>query len=513
MGDHETLNPGAEPIHKQHAEADDDMEFICPAFASRYMVEPIRADKFPKSSMPPKVVQRIIKDSRELDATPRLNLASFVTTWMEPEVNELILESLNINYIDESEYPSTTDIQNSCVAMLADLYYAESACGAATVGSSEAILLSGLALKRRWQEKRKAAGITEAVTPNIVCSSAVHVCWEKLFNYFEIEPRYVNLTETCFVAPPEKIAAACDKNTIGVVGILGTTYSGHYEDVAGIDAEISRLNDKNGWDIKIHIDGASGAFVVPFLYPDLKWDFRLKNVVSINASGHKYGLVYPGVGWVIFRSKDYLPESLVFHDNYLGTDQINFTLNFSKGASQIVAQYYQFLRLGRAGYTKIMQNCHAVAMYLQKALEDTGYFTIISARDPVPMLPLATFSLKSEFRLNGYDEFDVADRLRQRGWVVPAYTMAPGAESIRVLRVLCREEFSIAAAKTFVEDVKRAMEWLTGHFLYTPEQLADLKQKLAWKGVGKQAIKAIVKPGEPDLDAKQPNIPMHGGVC
>ncbi|KAK9904949.1 hypothetical protein WJX75_006195 [Coccomyxa subellipsoidea] len=513
MTEHELLAPDAEPIHVQEQTQDenDEREYLCPAFASRYMTEPIVSNKFPEKTMPAKVVYRIIKDAREMDATPRLNLASFVTTWMEPEADQLILESLNINYIDESEYPSTTNIQNSCVSMLADLYHAEDACGTATVGSSEAILLGGLAFKRRWQEKRKAAGLKEAVTPNIVCSSAVHVCWEKLFNYFEIEPRYINLTEDCFVATPEKIVAACDENTIGVVAIMGTTYSGHFEDVAGISAALDKLSTEKGYDIKIHVDGASGAFVVPFLYPDLKWDFRLKNVVSINASGHKYGLVYPGVGWVLFRSKKYLPDSLVFHDNYLGTDQISFTLNFSKGASQIVAQYYQFLRLGRLGYTKIMRNCHAVAMYLGKALEDTGYFKVISARDPTPMLPLATFCLKPEFRQNGYDEFDVADRLRQRGWVVPAYTMAPDAQAIRVLRVLCREELSISSARTFVEDVKTAMEWLTGHYIYTPQQLTDLKKTLGWKGTGKRAVKTTIQPGEPEIN--QATVPMHGGIC
>eukprot|EP00884_Botryococcus_braunii_P013788 jgi/Botrbrau1/2240/Bobra.101_2s0068.1 len=303
-------------------------EVDMPVYGTSYMAKEVDRSKFPERPMPARVVQRLIRHRRMLDATPRLNLASFVTTYMEPECEELMMEAMTVNYIDQSEYPSTTEIHNDCVKMLADLYHAEEVCGTGTVGSSEAVLLAGIAMKRRWSEKRKASGPC-----NMVCSTCVHVVWEKLFNYLEIEPRYVPITNECFVANPKEIAARCDENTIGVVAILGTTYSGHFEDVEALDKEIEAVNQRHGWDIGIHIDGASGAFVAPFIFPDFKFDFRVKNVVSINVSGHKYGLTYCGIGWCIFRSKKYLPDSLIFHDTYLGNDQQNFTLNFSKGAS------------------------------------------------------------------------------------------------------------------------------------------------------------------------------------
>jgi glutamate decarboxylase len=473
--------PEAQPVVKlktleevsQHFE-----DYSEPAFASRFFVNSADKHEFPKSGMPARVAQQLIRDARMLDANPRLNLASFVTTWMEPECDELIHEARNVNYIDEAEYPSSTEIQNNCVAMLADLFHADDPqhpTGTATIGSSEAILLGGLALKRRWQDRRKAEG-KPTDKPNIVMGSEIHVCWEKLTNYFEIEARYVNLTDDCFVATPEKLAAQVDENTIGVAAVLGTTYTGAFEDVETLDKLIGEINEKNGWNVGIHVDGASGAFVAPFLYPDLKWDFRLANVVSINASGHKFGLVYPGLGWCIFKNKDCLPDSLVFHDNYLGIDQISFTLNFSKSAAPIVAQYYQFLRLGRPGYLKLMQNMHAVTGYLSKRINDLNHFRVVS--DDVS-LPLVAFSLTpgEDGKERGYTAFDIADRLRERGWVVPAYTLAPGAEHIRVLRVLCREDFSVQSADMFVNDLKMALDWLDAHFIYTPEQIKQLEAK------------------------------------
>lgn len=451
-----------------------------PSFASRFFVQEQDHAAFPSSGMPARVAQQIIRDARLLDANPRLNLASFVTTWMEPECDELVHEARNVNYIDEAEYPSTTEIQNYCVAMLADLFHADNPAhptGTATIGSSEAILLAGLAFKRRWADRRKQEG-KPVDKPNIVMGTEVHVCWEKLTNYFEVEPKYVKIKpESRYTADVNELAAEIDENTIAVVVILGTTYTGAFADVEGLDKLVGEINEKNGWNVGIHIDGASGAFVAPFIYPELKWDFRLPNVHSINASGHKFGLVYPGLGWCIFRNKDMLPDSLVFHDNYLGIDQISFTLNFSKSAAPIVAQYYQFLRLGRTGYTKLMRNMQSVTNYLRKRVDDLHHYEAISDDISLPLLAFA-LTKREDGSDRGYTEFDIADRLRERGWVVPAYTLAPGCEHIRVLRVLCREDFSVQSADKFVEDLKRATEWLDAHFIYTPEQMKQLQSQI-----------------------------------
>jgi glutamate decarboxylase len=400
---------------------------------------------------------------------------------MEPEAIKLITDSLNVNYVDMEEYPSSTEIQNRCVAMLADLYHADKeaeATGTACVGSSEAIMLAGLAMKRQWQARRKAEG-KGTDRPNLVMGYNVQVCWEKFCRYFDVEERFVALTEDCFVMTPEKAAKLVDEHTIGVCGIMGSTYTGDFEDIEGLDREIGKINKEHGWNVPIHVDAASGGFVAPFLRPELKWDFRLDNVKSINVSGHKYGLVYPGVGWVIFRNKAALPEDLVFHVNYLGSDQPNFTLNFSKGASHIIAQYYQFLRLGKEGYTKIMMNLRNVSIRLTNGLVKTGHFKILNKEDA---LPLVAFSFTKRLDEDGteharaYDEFDLADRLRMRGWVLPAYTMAPNAGSVKLLRVTIREDFSMGMADELVADIGRAIEYLDHHYTFNDTQLLALKK-------------------------------------
>ncbi|ONM03626.1 Pyridoxal phosphate (PLP)-dependent transferase superfamily protein [Zea mays] len=304
----------------------------------------------PERSIPREAAQQIISDELMLDGNPRLNLASFVTTWMEPECDKLIMDSINKNYVDMDEYPVTTELQNRCVNMIAHLFNApikedETAIGVGTVGSSEAIMLAGLAFKRKWQNKRKEQG-KPCDRPNIVTGANVQVCWEKFARYFEVELKEVKLSEGYYVMDPVKAVEMVDENTICVAAILGSTLTGEFEDVKQLNDLLTEKNKETGWDVPIHVDAASGGFIAPFLYPELEWDFRLPLVKSINVSGHKYGLVYPGVGWVIWRSKDDLPEELIFHINYLGTDQPTFTLNFSKGSCQIIAQYYQLIRLG-----------------------------------------------------------------------------------------------------------------------------------------------------------------------
>lgn len=434
-------------------------------YATHYMTEPIPKFSLPQKGIPAPVVYQLIRDMRTLDARPNLNLASFVTTWMEPEARELMQESLDINFVNVDEYPSCTTISKRCLAMLGKLYHVPGAektatdvVGAACVGSSEAILLSGLALKKRWVTRRQEAGKSTA-TPNLVMGSETHVCWEKFCRYFDVEPRYVTSEEGRYIATPSLLEKQCDENTIGVVAVFGSTYTGEFEDVKGIDAMVSKLNKKHGWGLSVHVDGASGAFIAPFLYPTLPFDFRLPNVASINVSGHKYGLVYPGIGWVIWRSSDYLPESMVFYAEYLGTVERTVTLNFSRGASQIVGQYYQFLRLGVDGYTAIMTNLRQVAAYLTKRLKAMKHFTVVSKDVGVP---LVAFRLDPAMK-RPYTEYQIAERVRLDGWVIPAYPMPKGAEEIKMLRIVVREDFSLAMADHVLDSLQRAIQWLDAH--------------------------------------------------
>ena len=427
------------------------------AYGSRFMTAPVPRYEMPDRRMPANVAYQLIHDELNLDGNPALNLATFVTTWMEPEADRLVMETLNKNYIDADEYPQTTEIQNRCVNMLARLYNAPAAgasTGTATVGSSEAVQLAGLAMKWRWRKRREAAG-RPFDRPNLVMGQNVQVVWEKFARYFDVEPRYVPLTETRYVIGVPEAMALVDENTIGVVGILGSTYTGEYEPIAELNAALEDLNGRKGWEVPIHVDAASGGFVAPFTDPSLEWDFRLRWVRSINVSGHKYGLVYPGVGWVLWHDESDLPKELVFHVNYLGGDQPTFTLNFSKGASQIVAQYYNFLRLGREGYREIMLALRDTARWLARAIDGLDHFDVISRGDA---LPLVCLRLRDAQR--GYSVFDISDRLRERGWIVPAYTLAPDAEHIAVLRIVVREGLSRDMAEALVGDLARAIEHL-----------------------------------------------------
>ncbi|KAE8648289.1 glutamate decarboxylase 4 [Cucumis sativus] len=424
-------------------------------FASPYVRNSAPRLTIPNNSMPKDVAFQIINDELMLDGNPRLNLASFVTTWMEPECDRLIMDSINKNYVDMDEYPITTELQNRCVNMIANLFNAplgdsDAAVGVGTVGSSEAIMLAGLAFKRKWQNKRKAEG-KPYDKPNIVMGANMQVCWEKFARYFEVELKKVKVREGYFVMDPVQAVEMVDENTICVAAILGSTYNGEFEDVKLLNDLLVEKNKESGWDTPIHVDAASGGFIAPFLYPELEWDFRLPLVKSINVSGHKYGLVYAGIGWAIWRRKEDLAEELIFYINYLGANQPTFTLNFSKGSSQIIAQYYELIRLGYEGYRNVMQNCHDNAMVLKEGVEKTGRFRIVSKDMGVPVV---AFSLKDRSR---HDEFKVSEMLRRFGWIVPAYPMPEGAKHVLVLRVVIREDFSRTLADRLVVDIVKVM--------------------------------------------------------
>ena len=429
---------------------------LAPTYGSRYLGESVPKYRLPEGEMPPRLAYQLIHDELALDGNPALNLATFVTTWMEPEAVTLMTESLNVNSIDQDEYPQTTEIQNRCVSILADLFHAddaEHAMGTATVGSSEAIHLAGLAMKWRWRARQEAAG-KPTDKPNLVMSETVQVCWEKFVRYFDVEARMVPITPERTVIDPELAMALVDENTIGVVGILGSTYTGEFEPIAELSAALDDLQERTGLDVPLHVDGASGAFVAPFTQPDLLWDFRLPRVKSINASGHKYGLVYPGVGWALWRDKAELPEDLIFHTNYLGGDQPTFDLNFSRGASQIVAQYYNFLRMGRKGYTDVMTRLSDTAAYLSEMVAATPFATLMSKPDSLPLVCA---------RINddaGFTAYDLSEKMKAKGWIVPAYTLAANADHVSVLRVVVREGMSPDMADLLVNDFRRSIDEL-----------------------------------------------------
>jgi len=414
-----------------------------------------------EEEIPKDAAYKLIKDELALDGTPQLNLASFVTTYMEEEAEKLMQEALPKNFIDYEEYPQTVELQNRCVNMIARLFNAPTekdsdALGVSTVGSSEAIILATLAMKKRWQNMRKAAG-KSTENPNIVMGANVQVCWEKAARYLDVEERYTFSDEKTLILKPEEAVDLVDENTIGICVILGSTYTGEYEDVKKVNDLLEEKNKVfDGYTVPIHVDAASGGFVAPFVKPDLVWDFRLPRVVSINTSGHKYGLTYPGIGWAIWRSHDFLPKELIFNINYLGAAQASFTLNFSKGASNVIAQYYQLIRLGKSGYRAIMTQLTQNSDYLADHLENSGKFRLLSARHG-DGLPVVAFCLKQKQHFN---EDDIARSLRERGWIVPSYTAPPHASELKMLRVVVREDFTHSRCQLLIRDILHTVEHL-----------------------------------------------------
>ncbi|MEU5437786.1 glutamate decarboxylase [Streptomyces sp. NPDC020719] len=411
--------------------------------------------RLPDRPMVPSTAYQIVHDELMLDGNSRLNLATFVTTWMEPQATVLMAECRDKNMIDKDEYPRTAELERRCVAMLADLWHAPDPAGAvgcSTTGSSEACMLAGMALKRRWAKKNADRYPGRDARPNLVMGVNVQVCWEKFCAFWEVEARQVPMEGGRFHLDPQAAAELCDENTIGVVGVLGSTFDGSYEPIGELCAALDALQERTGLDVPVHVDGASGAMVAPFLDEDLVWDFRLPRVSSINTSGHKYGLVYPGVGWALWRSAAELPEELVFRVNYLGGDMPTFALNFSRPGAQVVAQYYTFLRLGREGFRAVQQTTRDVARTLAAEVEALGDFELLTRGDELPV-----FAFTTAAEVKRYDVFDVSRRLRERGWLVPAYTFPPNREDLSVLRVVCRNGFSSDLAAMLVEDLGRLL--------------------------------------------------------
>ncbi|MCH4184519.1 MAG: glutamate decarboxylase [Eggerthellaceae bacterium] len=429
-----------------------------PIFSRPGEVETAPLNTFPKQSMLPETAYQIVHDDSMLDGNSRLNLATFVSTWMDGYADKLYSEAYDKNAIDKDEYPRTAAMENHCWHMLADLWNAPDSTksiGCSTTGSSEACMLGGLALKRRWQEKRRAAG-KSTDKPNLVMTSAVQVCWEKFCDYFDIEARYVPISMEHKVMDGYKLEDYIDEHTIGVVVIMGVTYTGMYEPVAKIARKLDAIQKSCGLDIPIHVDGASGAMIAPFIQPNLIWDFRVDRVSSISTSGHKYGLVYPGIGWVVWRDASLLPESLIFKVSYLGGEMPTFALNFSRPGAQILLQYWAFLRYGFEGYQNVQQSTIDVARYLAQEIASMGPFELWNDASDIPVF--AWMLKDSPDRL--WTLYDLSDRLRMKGWQVPAYPMPTDLTDLTVQRIVVRNGLGMNLANDLLDDIRTEVAWL-----------------------------------------------------
>ncbi|MBC2932347.1 glutamate decarboxylase [Nocardioides sp. zg-1228] len=412
----------------------------------------------PQQESLPETAKQIVDDETILDGNSRLNLATFVGTWMDDDARQVYENAFDKNMIDKDEYPQTAAIEDNCWHMLAGLWNApdpETSIGTSTIGSSEACMLGGLAFKRRWQHARREAG-KDTTKPNLVMSSAVQVCWEKFCNYFDVEARLVPISEEHKTLDGHDLDTYVDENTIGVVAIMGVTYTGMYEPVADIARALDEIQAKTGLDVPIHVDGASGAMIAPFLQPDLLWDFRLERVHSISTSGHKYGLVFPGLGWIVWRDRQWLPEDLVFEVSYLGGEMPTFALNFSRPGAQVLLQYYMFLRLGYEGYRSVQQESQKVAKFLAEGIAKIDAFELWNDASDIPVF---AWRLKKGHTDN-WNLYHLQDRLRMKGWLVPAYPMPDDMTDLTVQRIVVRNGLSMDLAADLLADIEKETVYL-----------------------------------------------------
>ena len=448
-------------------------EGVAPIFGSKEMTQPAPSDFIPAHGTPAETAYQIVKDETFPQTQPRLNLATFVTTYMDDYGTRLMNDAVGINFIDETEYPRVAVMCGRCINMVANMWHSpeknEWKTGAVGIGSSEACMLGGVAAWLRWRERRKQEG-KPYDKPNLVMSTAYQVVWEKFCQLWQIEMRTVPVTKK---NPTLNIAQAiqmCDENTICVVPIAGVTWTGMNDDIEGLNNALEEYNSKTGYDIPIHVDAASGGFILPFLNPEKKWDFRLKWVLSISTSGHKYGLVYPGLGWVVWKDKQYLPKDMSFSINYLGASISQVGLNFSRPAAQILAQYYNFIHLGIEGYKEIHSNSMAIARYCHDAI---GKMPCFDNYSKTLENPLFIWYLKPSYEKKAnWTLFDLQDKLMQSGWMVPAYTMPKDIEDMVVMRIVVRQGMSRDMADMLIEDIRNAVDELEKLEYPTPSRIA-----------------------------------------
>lgn len=429
-----------------------------PLYGSLASGKDVVLKKLRKKPISAHIAYQLIKDQLIDEGNARQNLATFCQTYMEPEVTKLMSETMEKNAIDKSEYPEVARLETSCVNVLADLWNApdtEEVKGTSTVGSSEACMLGGMAMKFRWRNLARERGLDlNAQKPNLVISSGYQVCWEKFCVYWDIEMREVPMDEEHLSINLDKVMDYVDEYTIGIVGILGITYTGKFDDIEALDQLVEKYNETHEHQLVIHVDGASGAMFVPFVDPDLAWDFRLKNVVSINTSGHKYGLVYPGVGWILWRNQEYLPKELIFDVSYLGGNMPTMAINFSRSASQVVGQFYNFYRLGYEGYREIHKHSQKAAINISKAIEETGLFKLYNDGEN---LPIVCYTLKEDADVS-WNLYELADRLQMKGWQVPAYPLPADLDDIVIQRFVCRADLGQNLADSLIEDFLQCIE-------------------------------------------------------
>jgi len=448
------------PLHSKDTVRDDLLDDV---YSSADLSLSMPKYKMPEQEHDPRHAYQVIHDELMMDGNSRQNLATFCQTWVEDEVHKLMDECIDKNMIDKDEYPQTAELEARCVHMLADLWNspdAENTLGCSTTGSSEAAMLGGMALKWAWREKMKKLG-KPTDKPNMICGP-VQVCWHKFARYWDIELREIPMEGDRLIMTPEEVIKRCDENTIGVVPTLGVTFTCQYEPVKAVHEALDKLQEDTGLDIPMHIDAASGGFLAPFCDPDLEWDFRLPRVKSINASGHKFGLAPLGVGWVLWRNQEDLPDELVFHVTYLGGDMPTFQINFSRPAGQVIAQYHEFVRLGREGYRMLHMASHANAQYFADKLREMDLFKIIHDGAPDQGIPTVVWTL-DENPKHGFNLYDFADRLRMRGWQVPAYPFTGELESTAFQRILVKRDFTRDMADLLLEDIRQAIAHFQKH--------------------------------------------------
>lgn len=458
------------PLHKRDlknpdqvskSQSEDDL------YGSLDLRDSLPKSAFPAQERPAQHVYSAIRDELMLDGNSRQNLATFCQTWAEPEIHALMNDCMDRNIVDKDEYPQTAEIEGRCVHMLADLWNAPSGAtiGCSTTGSSEAAMLAGMAMKRAWEAQRKAKGLSTE-RPNLV-TGPVQVCWHKFARYWDVELREIPMDSERLIMTPREVVKRCDEHTIGVVPTLGVTFTCQYEPVAAVAKALDELEEKTGLDIRMHVDGASGAFLAPFCAPGLAWDFRLPRVKSINASGHKFGLAPLGVGWVVWREESDLPKEEIFWVNYLGGNMRDIALNFSRPGGQVACQYYNFLRLGKEGYRKIHSACYETARYLSDEIAKLGPFEIIYGGDRETGIPALCWKLKDNAN-PGFSLYDFADRLRVNGWQVPAYSLPANQQSVVIQRILVRHGVSRDLAGLLLRDMEKALAFFQTHPVHVP---------------------------------------------
>ncbi|MCP9610955.1 glutamate decarboxylase [Coprobacter tertius] len=447
-------------------------------FGSDEMLQPAPVDKIPDGPTTPQIAYQMVKDETFAQTQPRLNLATFVTTYMDDYATKLMNEAININYIDETEYPRIAVMNGKCINIVANLWNTPEQekwkSGALAIGSSEACMLGGVAAWLRWRKRRKEAG-KPYDKPNFVISTGFQVVWEKFAQLWQIEMRQVPLTLDKTTLDPEEALKMCDENTICIVPIQGVTWTGLNDDVEALDKAVDAYNAKTGNEVCIHVDAATGGFILPFLNPEVKWDFRLKWVLSISTSGHKFGLVYPGLGWVVWKDKKYLPDEMSFSVNYLGANITQVGLNFSRPAAQILGQYYQFIRLGFEGYKAIQYNSMEITKYLH---EQIGKMTPFVNYSNEVVNPLFIWYMKPEYDKNAkWTLYDLQDKLKQSGWMVPAYTLPENIQNYVVMRIVVRQGFSRDMADMLLNDINNAIADLEKLEYPTPTRISINKQE------------------------------------